>query len=64
MPISPEAYRGYFRFLETKDEYFDYPDYLGRPGHCRWRIYGIYLPDDVLRKVYYENAQRVIPGLG
>lgn len=63
MPISPEAYRGYFRFLETKDEYFEYPDYLGRPGRCRWRIYGLYLPDEVLRKVYYENALRVIPGL-
>lgn len=63
MPISPEAYRGYFRFLETRDEYFEYPDYLGRPGHCRWRIYGLHLPDDVLRKVYYENALRVIPGL-
>jgi predicted TIM-barrel fold metal-dependent hydrolase len=64
LPISAEAYRGYFRFLETKDEYFDYPDYLGRPGHCRWRIYGLYLPDDVLRQVYHGNAQRVIPGLG
>ena len=63
MPISTFAYRGYFRFLETKDEYFDYPDYLGRPGNCRWRIYGLYLPDDVLRKVYNENARRVIPGL-
>lgn len=63
MPISAFAYRGYFRFLETKDEYIEYPDYIGRPGHCRWRIYGLYLPDDVLRKVYYQNAQRVIPGL-
>jgi predicted TIM-barrel fold metal-dependent hydrolase len=63
MPISAYAYRGYFRFLESKDEYIDFPDYLGRPGHCRWRIYGLYLPDDVLRKVYHENAQRVIPRL-
>ncbi len=63
MPISPEAYRCSFRFLETRDEYFEYPDYTGRWGRCRWRIYGLNLPDEVLRKVYYQNAERVIRGL-
>ena len=64
MPVSPEAYRCYFRFLETRDEYFDYPDYIGRFGvYTRWRLYGLHLPDDVLQKVYFKNAQRVIPGL-
>ncbi|MDH7603012.1 MAG: amidohydrolase family protein [Armatimonadota bacterium] len=63
MPISPDVYRAYYRFLETRDEYFEYPDYIGRWGYSRWRIYGLHLPDEVLRKVYYENAQRVIPGL-
>jgi len=63
MPVSADIYRCYFRFLETSDEYFDYPDYIGRWGHSRWKIYGLHLPDEVLRKVYYENATRVIPGL-
>lgn len=63
MPVSADIYRCYFRFLETRDEYFDYPDYIGRWGHSRWKIYGLHLPDEVLRKVYNENATRVIPGL-
>jgi len=64
MPVSPEAYRCYFRFLETRDEYFDYPDYIGRFGvYTRWKLYGLHLPDEVLEKVYYKNAQRIIPGV-
>jgi predicted TIM-barrel fold metal-dependent hydrolase len=64
MPVSVEAYRCYFRVLETRDEYFDYPDYLGRFGvYTRWRLYGMDLPDSVLRKIYYENAQKIIPGV-
>ena len=51
-------YRLYFRFLETADEYFDYPSHASRQG--RWQIQGIYLPDDVLRKVYRENALRLL----
>jgi hypothetical protein len=49
-----EMYRLHFRFLETADEYFDYPSHASRQG--RWRIYGIHLPDDVLKKIYRENA--------
>ena len=64
MPVSPEAYRCYFRFLETRDENFDYPDYIGRFGvYTRWKLFGLDLPDEVLRKVYRENALRMIPGL-
>ena len=64
MPVSPEAYRCYFRVLETRDEYFDYPDYIGRFGvYTRWKLYGLDLPDAVLRKIYSENAIRLIPGL-
>jgi len=65
MPISPEMYRAYFRFLETQDEYFDYPGYLGETDNPipRWKIYGLYLPDDVLQKIYYANALRMIAGL-
>jgi len=63
MPVRPEIYRTYFRFLETRDEYFDYPDYVGVFGNSRWGIYGLGLPDEVLKKIYYENAKRVIPAL-
>jgi predicted TIM-barrel fold metal-dependent hydrolase len=61
MIVSPEMYRCYFRFLETKDECFDYPDYIGRWGHSRWGIYGLYLPDDVLENIYYKNICALIP---
>lgn len=64
MEVSPEVYRCHFRFLETRDEYFEYPDYLGRWGNIRWRIHGLYLPGKVLRKLYHANARRLIPGLG
>ncbi len=51
-------YRIYFRFLETWDEYFDYYDHPFPPTG-EWKIYGIGLPDDVLRKVYHGNAERI-----
>jgi predicted TIM-barrel fold metal-dependent hydrolase len=51
-------YRLYFRFFETSDEYFDYPSHASRQG--RWQIHGIHLPDDVLKKVYRENALRLL----
>jgi predicted TIM-barrel fold metal-dependent hydrolase len=64
MPLSERMYRSYFRFLETKDEYFDYPGYLGEDTNfVRWKIYGLGLPDGVLEKIYRKNAQRIIPGL-
>jgi predicted TIM-barrel fold metal-dependent hydrolase len=53
-----QMYRLYFRFLETADEYFEYPSHASRQG--RWNIYGLNLPDDVLRKVYRENALRLL----
>lgn len=54
-----EAYRIYYRFLETDDEYFNYnPGDIPLQG--RWFIYGIYLPDEVLAKVYHQNAQEVL----
>jgi len=56
-----EVYRLYYRFLETSDEYFEYPSHASRQG--RWNIYGLFLPDDVLRKVYRENALKLLPKL-
>jgi len=54
-----EEYYTYFRVLETDDEYFDYY----RKRHANWKMYGMNLPDSVLRKVYYGNALNVIPGI-
>jgi predicted TIM-barrel fold metal-dependent hydrolase len=54
-----ETYRLHFRFFETEDEYFDYPSHASRQG--RWEVYGINLPQDVLRKIYRENALRLLP---
>jgi len=57
----------HWRFLETYDEHFDHPAQIrsatGAPLHGRWRISGIGLPDDVLRKVYYANALRYLPSV-
>jgi predicted TIM-barrel fold metal-dependent hydrolase len=53
-----EAFRIYYRFLETDDEYFDCSASHHRQGF--WMIYGIHLPEEVLEKVYYKNAQRVL----
>jgi len=47
-----------YRFFETRDEYFPY-NRLEEHNQGRWNIYGIYLPDDVLKKVYVENAERL-----
>jgi len=64
MPLRADIYRTYFRFLETCDEYFDYPDYVGLWGRSRWMIYGLGLPNGVLKKLYHANAGRLIPSLG
>jgi predicted TIM-barrel fold metal-dependent hydrolase len=64
MPISTAMYRSYFRFLESRDEYFDYPGYLGEnDNETRWKIYGLYLPDEALEMIYFKNALRIITGL-
>ncbi len=55
-----EVYRIYYRFLETRDEYFSSSSRGEVPGNGRWMIYGVDLPDDVLRKVYYDNAHHVL----
>ena len=45
--------------FETADEYFDYY----RDYHAFWKLYGMDLPDEVLRKIYYANAVRLMPGM-
>lgn len=54
-----QLYEIYFRFLETEDEYFDYAP-APKPPQGRWRIYGLGLPETILRKVYWDNAARLL----
>jgi predicted TIM-barrel fold metal-dependent hydrolase len=53
--FQPEEYPYYWRVFETRDDYFDY--YRGY--HAFWKLYGIDLPDSVLKKVYYQNALKI-----
>lgn len=55
----PSEYKTYFRVLESNDEYFPYH----KKYHAFWSMYGLGLPDEVLKKVYSGNALRIIPGL-
>ena len=55
--FNDQLYEIYYRFLETDDEYFDYAP-AKIPPQGRWCIYGIQLPETILRKVYFENAAR------
>lgn len=56
---NPDEYPTYFRVLETDDEYFPYY----KKYHAFWRMYGLNLPDEILKKLYYKNALRIIPSL-
>jgi predicted TIM-barrel fold metal-dependent hydrolase len=55
----PEEFPTYFRVLESDDEYFPYH----KKYHAFWSMYGLDLDDEVLKKVYYKNALRLVPGL-
>lgn len=55
----PEEYETYFRVLETEDDYFPYH----KRYHAFWRMYGLGLPDEVLKKIYYKNALKLLPGM-
>jgi len=54
-----EEFYTYFRVLETEDEYFPYY----KKYHAYWRMYGLGLPVEVLKKVYYKNALRIVPNI-
>ena len=55
----PNEFPYYWRVFETADEYFDYY----RRYHAFWQLYGMDLPDEVLRKLYYANALAVVSGI-
>lgn len=57
--FQPSEYPYFWRVFETADEYFDYY----RDYHASWKLYGMDLPDEVLRKLYHENALALMPGL-
>ena len=55
----PSEFPYYWRVLETRDEFFDYY----RKYHAHWQMYGLDLPENKKKKVYYKNALRLIPGI-
>jgi len=55
----PAEFPTYFRVLESDDEYFPYY----KKYHAFWKMYGLALPDEILKKLYYKNALKIIPGL-
>jgi uncharacterized protein len=55
----PEEYETYFRVLETEDEYFPYH----KRYHAFWKMYGLGLSDDILKKIYYKNAMSLVKGI-
>ena len=57
--FQPDEYPYFWRVFETRDEYFDYY----RDYHAFWKLYGLGLPDGVLKKLYYANAMKIIPGI-
>jgi uncharacterized protein len=57
--FEPSEYPYYWRVFETADEYFDYY----RDYHAFWKLYGLGLPDEVLKKIYYKNALATTRGL-
>ncbi len=61
-PWPEQRLRLYWQFFETHDEYIAYSEKMPPPQGF-WNIYGVDLPDDVLRKMYYENAAKLIPGV-
>lgn len=55
----PKEFPTYFRVLESSDEYFPYY----KRYHAFWKMYGLALPDHILKKIYYKNALKIVPGL-
>jgi len=55
----PEEFPTYFRVLESDDEYFPYY----KRYHAFWKMYGLDLSDEVLKKIYYKNALKLLPSL-
>lgn len=59
-PLTMGYHPIYYRFLETEDEYFPYHLENEMPGQGRWEIYGLHLDEDILKKIYYQNACRLL----
>jgi len=57
--FQPDEYPYYWRVFETNDEYFDYY----RDYHAFWKLYGLGLPDSVLKKLYSSNALKLTPAI-
>ncbi|MGZ5134202.1 MAG: amidohydrolase family protein [Flavitalea sp.] len=55
MGIRKLMYQTTFRILESSDEHF----YVRELFNYHWPLYGLYLTDGTLKKVYGENAKRI-----
>jgi predicted TIM-barrel fold metal-dependent hydrolase len=49
-------FKSTWRYFETTDKQFESPT----PIQGRWKIDGVGLPEAVLRKIYFENAARIL----
>ena len=56
MNPQPEMYRVTFRLIETADEHF-YPAYF---SHYHWPLHAWALPEKVLKRIYRENAVKLL----
>ena len=56
MGDQPEMYEVVFRILETEDEHFYQQDFF----NYHWPLHGFGLNDNTLKKLYYENAQKIL----
>jgi len=60
MGFDKEMYRVTFRILETSDEHFYEHDMFS----YHWSLNGFALPDEILRKVYRSNAEKILNSRG
>ena len=56
MGMDGSMYQTTFRILETEDEHFYEHDLF----NYHWPLNGLGLDDDTLRKVYSENAKKIL----
>ena len=56
MTFDPAMYRTTFRILESNDEHFYATDLFG----YHWALNGFGLPKNILKKIYHDNAARIL----
>ncbi|MEP7053728.1 MAG: amidohydrolase family protein [Actinomycetota bacterium] len=59
-PVTAAAYRHWFRFLESEDEYFEYAPGNLVPPQGRWNVHALGLTPATLEQMYAANARRLL----